>query len=59
MQPRRPAPAVALLGLLLLLLASGARAQISRARTDDTHWISTASKFLGRRASNDDEDRPG
>ena len=56
MQPRRPSLAAAL--LCLVLLAPAARAQISRARTHDTHWISTGSKFLGRRAENDDEDRP-
>jgi hypothetical protein len=35
-----------------------ARAQLSRARTHDSHWISTGSKFLGRQAENDKEDSP-
>ncbi|KAI8464347.1 MAG: hypothetical protein J3K34DRAFT_492220, partial [Monoraphidium minutum] len=62
MPPRRrprAAAAAALLALAALLAALGPRgaaAQLSRARTDDTHWISTGSKFLARTAENDKAD---
>lgn len=43
---------------VLSALLAGAHAQISKARTDDSHWLSTGSKFLSRKAENDaDEPR--
>jgi len=39
--------------LAAVALPGPARAQISGGRTHDSHWFSTGSKFLSRRAEND------
>ncbi len=59
-QPRSSSSSTARQVPLLLLLALAAaacvheaHAQISSGRTHDSHWFSTGSKFLSRRAEND------
>jgi hypothetical protein len=60
LQRRRRHSSLALIMMLLFALApvQPAAAQMSRARTHDSHWASTGSKFLGRTADNDAAEPP-
>jgi hypothetical protein len=54
--PRAALAIAALLAAAAALAPAPVRAQLSGGRSHDSHWKASESKFLSRRAENDDEE---